>query len=667
MKNLTKTSSCARRCALLVLLLLMGLSAGTAAAQPVLENLLDPARLPYLKESRMRQVSSFDRTHGNDDRLTLQPGATAVLADVEGPGVVTRIWITISSQDPYFLRRILLRMYWDDEEHPSVEVPVGDFFGTGFEYAAYGSQFVGMSSGGYYSYFPMPFDEAARIEVVNETGQEVPAFYYHVNYQALDAPLPDDVAYFHAQWNRTLRTPHDAPYTILEAEGRGHFVGVNMSMQGYDGNLYYLEGDELIYVDGESEPSVYGTGTEDYFTSGWYFNRGPFALPYHGLILKDDSLARIAAYRFHVGDAIPFDRSFRFDIEHGHANEEVADYSSTAYWYQKEPHRPFPPMTPVSLRIPLRVAVPNGAVEAEALVEAVQGAQPQVEDMAPYGPDWSGLQQLKVEAGAPGEAFTVELPAGEETGLQVDLYYTKGPAYGDVRVLYQGREVVSFDGYHPEVYPGGRISLPALPAIGGVVPLTFEVKGQHEDATGYAVGLDALLIEPQRAFITDWNLIGPFPNDRDEEGNRLGLDTVFPPEREIDLDAAYEGAGGQTVRWTRATVNDNGRLQLFGRFEPNERIVSYAQTYVYTPEARTVPLLLGSDDGVKVLLNGEELFRYLPSYRISAPDQDRIPLPLQAGWNSLLVKVENNLGGYALLARLLDPSGDVIVSPTPTK
>ena len=117
------------------------------------------------------------------------------------------------------------------------------------------------------------------------------------------------MGYFHASWRREPRTRSQKPFVILEAQGRGHLVGVNMSMQGYDNGMQYLEGDELVTVDGEKTPSIRGTGTEDYFNGGWYFNKGEFAAPYHGLILKDDTLNRIAAYRFHMQDAISFTSS----------------------------------------------------------------------------------------------------------------------------------------------------------------------------------------------------------------------------------------------------------------------------------------------------------------------------------------------------------------------
>ncbi len=418
-----------------VALVLLVFSCSTAVvAQSQLDNLLSPGRLPYLKNSTLRQISSNDTSGGNNDFIAIPAGKTARLADINGPGVITNIWVTISSPDKYMLRRILLRMYWDGETNPSVEVPIGDFFGTGFRYKQYITPYVGMSSGGYYCYFPMPFNKSARVEVVNETGEEIYSFYYHIDYHALTAPLESSVAYFHANWHRDIRTDPKSYFTLLDAKGEGHLVGVNMSMQSYDGGLGVLEGDEMIYVDGEKQASLKGTGTEDYFNSGWYFNRGEFAAPYHGLILKDDTLGRIAAYRFHILDVIPFKKSIKALIEHGTENEEIADYSATAYWYQKEPHVPFATMSPPGLRIPLRVAVPNGAVEAESLKPSGTGLSSTVEDMSAWGADWSGLKQLRIDATKEGEGFTLSLPV-EEDRYDVDCYFTKGPAYGDADIL----------------------------------------------------------------------------------------------------------------------------------------------------------------------------------------------------------------------------------------
>jgi hypothetical protein len=648
---------------ILLALFMLGFSC-SLFSQSVLDNILSPSRLPYLKDSKLIQVSSHDVAGGNSDFITIADGKSATLAEMEGPGVVVQIWVTISSSDKYFLRRILLRMYWDGEENPSVEVPIGDFFGTGFQYKQYVTPFVGMSSGGYYCYWPMPFQRSARIEVVNQTGQTINAFYYHVDYQKLSRPLESTVAYFHANWRRDIRTKSKENYTILEARGEGQVVGVNMSMQSYDGELGYLEGDEMVYVDGEKEPSLYGTGTEDYFTSGWYFNRGEFAAPYHGLILKDDSLGRIAAYRFHILDAIPFSQSVLFTIEHGHANQEIADYSSTAYWYQKEPHKKFAPMLPPGLRIPLRVTVPNGAVEAESLQPTNTTLTSRVEDMSALGPDWSDLKQLKVVAQKGGDAFTLSVPASEDR-YDVSLYSTQGPEYGNADVLYDGKKVGEIKGYSSTTMPAGRVLFKDLKARGKELPIQFVVSGKDERSSGYAVGLDAFALEPHRTYIPEWYLIGPFPNPRDANQNRLGLDFAYPPEKEIDLQESYPGDGKKNVSWKLQTTPAGGFVDL-SSFDPYELVVAYAVTYVYSPKDQTLPLMLGSDDGVKVLLNDKEAFRLLV-LRGAQPDQNSIPLALKQGWNKLMLKIENNYGGFGFYARIPDLDNSLTFSTTKQK
>ena len=152
--------------------------------------------------------------------------------------------------------------------------------------------------------------------------------------------MPKGAAYFHSSWRREI-TRKDENYLILEAEGTGHYVGCNMSMQGRTPfDFWFLEGDEMIYVDGESHPpAIHGTGTEDYFNSAWYFSKGTFSAPFHGLTIKDPLRSRIAAYRFQLEDPIPFTKSIRVFMGHGGTNDaQDSDYSSNAYWYQLEPH-----------------------------------------------------------------------------------------------------------------------------------------------------------------------------------------------------------------------------------------------------------------------------------------------------------------------------------------
>lgn len=644
-----------------IFLILIFLTACSHENHDSLDNILSKGRLPDLKQGKMIQISSYDTSGGNNDRINIHKDQTAVIAEMEGPGLITRIWITIDSRGPHFLRRILLRMYWDDEENPSVEVPVGDFFGCGFEYKHHITEYIGMTSGGYYCYFPMPFSKKARIEAVNQTGQEIYAFYYQVNYQRLEEPLTEDVAYFHANWRRDIRTDYAENYTVLEAEGRGHFVGLNMSMQPYNRSLWYLEGDEMVYVDGEKFPSVYGTGMEDYFNAGWYFKNGTFNAPYHGLIIKDDSLGRISAYRYHIPDPISFKKSIKFTIEHGHGNKEICDFSSTAYWYQKEPHKKFNPILKPALRIPLRVVVPNGLVEAEGLkIETVETRHCLVftEDMSEFGPEWSGLKQAKIEAVGKGDSFKITIPDAVEKSYNVDLYFSKGPGYGKTNVLYKGKKIAGFNGYYEQVYPGGSITLSNLKPVDNQLDIKFVISGKDKKSTGYAVGIDGFKLNPVREFIPEWYVIGPFPNKRDSDILRYGLDTLYPPEQEINLTKTYLGADSQRVKWKKYKTPERGYFTLWDKCKPYEFVVCYALTYVYSAQEQSVPLLIGSDDGSKVFLNDQELYRFL-DVRIAAPDQDKVELNLKKGWNKLLLKIENNFGGYAFFARILDTNNNL--------
>jgi hypothetical protein len=252
-----------------------------------------------------------------------------------------------------FHRQAILRMYWDGETSPSVEVPIGDFFGVGFgKQVDYQSLPLNETSGGYNCYWPMPFHQSARWTLTNLSAQPIEAFFYNIDYTAYDT-LPPELLQFHAQWRRENPTTPGKDYTILEATGRGHFVGTALFMRG-SATLGFLEGNEMITIDGEKEPSVVGTGTEDYFGGGFYFLRGAYSAPQHGCLIKDTVMgkARISAYRWHIDDAMPFAQSIRVTMQAGDRTARggggalTSDYSSVAYWYQQEPHASFPPLPP---------------------------------------------------------------------------------------------------------------------------------------------------------------------------------------------------------------------------------------------------------------------------------------------------------------------------------
>src|SRR5271170_3579429 len=323
-----------------------------------------------------KRISSYDRSGGNEDFRTIAPGETLTILDEPGPGIITHIWFTFASDEMYHLKKIVIRMYWDGEPTPSVEAPIGDFFGLGLgEYFTY--QSLPLSAAPNHavnSYFPMPFQKHARITIENEGKQKLDALYYNIDCQAYAKSLPADTLYFHAQYrqaspnkgltgdwkdngdprqNDPKNLNGEKNYVWMEATGRGHFVGVTMSvLQNQD--FWWGEGDDMFFVDGAKEPAITGTGTEDYFLGAYDFGGKPFSYLLYGAPVVGDEKAgsRSSVYRFHLDSPIPFTKSLKATIEHGHANGRSDNYFSVAYWYQTEPHAGFPPLPPVEERLP---------------------------------------------------------------------------------------------------------------------------------------------------------------------------------------------------------------------------------------------------------------------------------------------------------------------------
>ncbi len=322
-----------------------------------------------------RRASSYARNGDNLDRIFVSHGETAVLLDVKGAGMITHLWLTSASVEPHHLRKMLIKMYWDGEEEPSVLAPLGDFFGMGHAEAdTYTSlpMVMAPSDGqGFNCYLPMPFKTAARIEVTNENFCSEIRLYYNIDYEVWDEPIAD-LGNLHVCWRREnptdgiAETPEmsdhflthygfnlsdEGNYLLMEAEGSGQYIGCNLNIhnlrRGKDVANWYGEGDEMIFIDEDNEgtrwpPTLHGTGTEDYFNTAWGPDR-KFSSPFFGLTKPGgyDYSGKISWYRWHLVDPVRFSRSIRVSIEHGHANRRSDDFSSTAYWYQHEPHKSF--------------------------------------------------------------------------------------------------------------------------------------------------------------------------------------------------------------------------------------------------------------------------------------------------------------------------------------
>ena len=457
------------------------------------------------RESRLVKYSSWDRTAKNDDFVAVRPGQTVTLADHAGAGIVRRWWITIAPRnDVAIQRQLIVRCYWDDEAEPSVEVPVSDFFGMGFgQWRDYVSLPLNMTSGGYNAYWPMPFRRRARITMENRSTVVIDRLYYNIDVEASDR-LPDGALYFHAQFRR-VTTERGQPVVIAEATGRGHYVGTLLSTQPRSGNsLWYLEGNERIAVDGETTPGIIGTGTEDYFSSGWYYDTGPYAAPYHGATVKDEATGRINAYRWHVEDPIPFRTSLRFTIEHGGTNDAPnTDYSSVAFWYQTHPHAPFPPLPADLAPIPVPAPRISGMIEGESLAAGARATAGEVrtQDMAGFfNGTWSGNSQLWWVLARPGARLTLSLRAPAARQYELIGYFTRAQDYGDVRVSVNGRALrPRVEGYSPRVLPTGPISFGVVPLRAGANTVVLEIIGKDPRAQGYSdgylVGLDGFVLK----------------------------------------------------------------------------------------------------------------------------------------------------------------------------
>jgi len=288
--------------------------------------------------------------------VRIEPGQVFTLADIKGGGAIQHIWMTPTGN----WRFSILRMYWDGETTPSVEVPVGDFFASGWgRYAQINSLAVAVNPGSAFnSYWTMPFRTSARITMEN-IAPEAMTLYYQVDYAV--TTIEDDAAYFHAQFRRVNPLPYKEVYTILDGVGgEGHYVGTHMSW-GVNNNGWWGEGEIKFYMDGDSDfATIVGTGTEDYFCGSYDFENQDthqyeeFSTPYSGLplVIRPDGLyrsqQRFSLYRWHILDPIRFAHDLRVTIQAlgwmsgGRYLPLRDDIASVAYWYQTEPHAAFP-------------------------------------------------------------------------------------------------------------------------------------------------------------------------------------------------------------------------------------------------------------------------------------------------------------------------------------
>ncbi len=292
----------------------------------------------------------------NWDNFNVPPGATHILLDAKGPGVITHIWITFLGPEPQAWapqgsanhQELMLRMFWDGNPQPAVEAPVGDFFANCFGRR---SEVISLpviveEGDSYNCFWRMPFRKSARIEIENQSQKPLSLLYFNIDWIQLDS-LPKDTPYFYAQYRQEYPARSGQDYVLLETTGKGHYVGAVLGVR-MRSPAWFGEGDEKIYIDGETIPSIWGTGTEDYFLSAWGLQIA--STPYFGVPFFDYRTieGHVSSYRWHLHDPIVFNTSIKVTLEHmgwmsedenpeyqaTSWNEREDDYASVAFWYQ---------------------------------------------------------------------------------------------------------------------------------------------------------------------------------------------------------------------------------------------------------------------------------------------------------------------------------------------
>lgn len=420
------------------------------AATPSAGDLLGP--LSLWPKGRNRRVSSNQRPDWHSENLDmswLMPGQSVDMPVLEGPGVVTHIWFTSHSGWVGELNCLTLRIYYDDDNEPGVEVPVGDFFAVGHGKPAVVSSIPVQVSptGSLTCYWRMPFRKKARIVVTNDNPDRSTGLYWQVDWMQLEE-LPPETPYFYARYRQEYPAIEGRDYLLADLKGSGCYVGTVMSVtMGQDG--WFGEGDDFFYIDGEEVPSLQGTGSEDYFNDAWGFRArtGPwFGQPqWQGYAAGDSGVC----YRWHLLDPVHFSKSLKVAIEHRGNRDESEDgfflerpdfLSSVAYWYQTgKPKTAFPPLPSWrERRVPwqhhhlvkaYRYAKTSGKTKVEVQTQGFFGARPVL--------GWPNKK--------PGAVLTLPFELPEDGRFAVRLTAANGPGNGAYDVELDGRKVLTAD------------------------------------------------------------------------------------------------------------------------------------------------------------------------------------------------------------------------------
>jgi len=585
--------------------------------------------------------------------LTLAPGESRQIR-CQGEGMLGTLAVKLAQPTPRILRGVVLEIAFEDEADLCVRTPIGDFFGSGCGDRRFKSLPCGMTEEGYYAYWPMPFRKLAVVTLRNECPQPVQIESCKVG--TFLGPQPAGAGYFHARYVENHDIPISEDYHILDLAGRGKFVGTNVSMQNTRGatGIFFLEGDEKIYVDGEKWPSRWlGTGTEDYFNGAYFWNapdKAAMARPLGGLTFLDWGIGRVCAYRWHVLDSVSFQKSIRVDLEHGGVSECPAHYASVAYYYLDKPtcQPPLPALAQRLPKTPLPPAPKYLCCEPAAPPE-IQGKPLTPRAISELDSEYETSDKVLYGRGRVGDEVQAPLKVPGEDDFRLVLFLSGGPDHGTLSVSLDGKPLGEVKARRPAFTPWFPTEMGPVRLAGGEHKLTLKLATPTEgpaakpgDAADLAVGLVAVQLRPSSRFINQWSVIGNWPCPK--EG---GWQQTHEPEKSQDLTAVCRLPQGGEARWREVKSDHVG---LGG----GDWLVAYGLTYIHSPDDRTVALFITKDDGLKIWVNDEAVFDQ-NTWSHAWADQFFCTAKLKKGWNKVLLKCINWSGAWAFALRPGDP------------
>ncbi|MBS1701598.1 MAG: DUF2961 domain-containing protein [Armatimonadetes bacterium] len=484
--------------------------------------------------------SDFEE-QSNRDNFRVPGGETHVLLEAEGPGCITHMWITFLGPEPHPWAKdgsanhqeLLLRIYYDGDERPGVEAPLGDFFAGCFGKRSEVISLPVIVEGGdsYNCFWHMPFQKSCRIEIVNESEKQLNLLYYNVDWIKYDEPLPDDAPYFYAQYTQAYTTGGGEPYTLLETEGKGHYVGTVFCVRTRS-PYWFGEGDEMVTIDGEEIPSVWGTGTEDYFLCAWGLEKT--LTPYFGVPYFDQwgiVGGHTSAYRWHVNDPFVFSKSIKVQFETfgwispdeterqraNSWNPREDDYASVAFWYQtghptfaaRAPHareRKLPSIERITVLAAGQMLGQVNTLDQEELprleYDGRKTVSPTRREVQRYPEHFE--YYLLYAPWQPDDPIEIKFEIDEQEPLRLLINVAKGPDLGIYEVSLDGvRLGEAMDFYAPEIEAREYHFLDFWPEP-GIYTLRLTCIGKNHLSSGESLLLESVRLRTRRPRVREW-------------------------------------------------------------------------------------------------------------------------------------------------------------------